>query len=211
MQLATADAFRRHPARVFGWYLWRFKLVRSVDPHPGHLALAAMAQRSDDGLPVVTQNVDGLHRRAGSTELVELHGSLERFRCFDRGHAFDAAVLESMDVPESGEVTPPACPICGSPIRPGVVWFGEMLPPGAFERAQQLVRDCDALLVIGTSSVVYPAAALPEIAASRGVTVIEINPEQTPLTAGASLWWSASAAEALPELAEALGSPGGHA
>ncbi len=204
MELATADAFRRHPTRVFGWYLWRFRLVRAVEPHAGHYALARMAGRFE-GLPVVTQNVDGLHRRAGTTELVELHGSLEEFRCFDQGHAFDASELEDMEIPETGDVAPPVCATCGSPIRPGVVWFGEMLPPGAFERAQQLVRQCDALLVIGTSSVVYPAAALPEVAASRGVPVIEINPERTPLTSNTTLWWGASAAEALPQLAEALG------
>jgi len=203
MELATADAFRRHPARVFGWYLWRFKLVRSAEPHAGHFALAAMANRFG-GLPVVTQNVDGLHRRAGSRELIELHGSLESFRCFDKGHPYDASKLDALEVPESGEVTPPACTVCGSPVRPGVVWFGEMLPPGAFERGQELVRRCDALLVVGTSSVVYPAAALPEVAAARGVPVIEINPEQTPLTSMADLWWGASAADALSELASAL-------
>jgi len=210
MELATANAFQRHPARVFGWYLWRFKLVRSVEPHSGHHALAAMAGHFD-GLPVITQNVDGLHRRAGSTDLVELHGSLEAFRCFDQGHVFDTSALEDMEAPESGEVPPPNCATCGSPIRPGVVWFGEMLPLGAFERAQQLVHQCDALLVVGTSSVVYPAAALPEVAASRGVPVIEINPEETPLTSMADLWWGSSAAEALSELAEALEAGKGHA
>ncbi len=203
MELATADAFRRHPARVFGWYLWRFKLVRSVEPHPGHFALAAMAQQLG-GLPVVTQNVDGLHRRAGSKELIELHGSLESFRCFDAGHPHDTSKFEDLEVPESGEVPPPACTVCGSPIRPGVVWFGEMLPPGAFERGQELVRRCDALLVVGTSSVVYPAAALPELAAASGVPVIEINPERTPLTSMADLWWGAPAADALSELATAV-------
>ena len=209
MELATADAFRRHPARVFGWYLWRFKLVRLVEPHAGHYALAAMADQLD-GLPVVTQNVDGLHRRAGTKELIELHGSLEAFRCFDQGHAFEGSALEGIEVPETGEVQPPACATCGSPIRPGVVWFGEMLPPGAFERGQQLVRQCDALLVIGTSSVVYPAAALPEVAVSRGVPVVEINPEETPLTSMVDLRWGAPAAEALPRLAEALGASREH-
>jgi len=204
MELATADAFRRHPARVFGWYLWRFKLVRSVQPHAGHVALARMAGRFES-FHVVTQNVDGLHRRAGSREVVELHGSLEAFRCFDSAHPFDSAALEHLAVPEGGELPPPVCPACGSPIRPGVVWFGEMLPPGAFERATNLVRRADALLVIGTSSVVYPAAALPEIAASRGVPVIEINPEETPLTSLADFRWAAPAAVALAELAAALG------
>lgn len=203
-ELATAAAFRRNPSRVFGWYLWRFKLVRSVEPHAGHLALAAM-EEGLDAMSVVTQNVDGLHRRAGSGDVLELHGSLEAFRCFDHGHPFDPTALEALDVPETGEVVPPTCSTCGSPIRPGVVWFGEMLPPGVFERATRLVQQCEALLVVGTSSVVYPAAALPEVALSRGIPVIEINPEETPLTGMATLSWRAAAADALSQLAQALG------
>jgi NAD-dependent deacetylase len=198
-ELATEDAFRRNPALVFGWYLMRLRLVRAASPHAGHHALVSMEEWCKR-FAVVTQNVDGLHRRAGSRDVVELHGSLESFRCFDRGHPFDTMRLEGVEAPATGAVDPPACEECGSPIRPGVVWFGETLPPGALERAWELVERCDALLVIGTSSVVYPAAALPELAARRGAMVIEINPQQTPLTPRADLWWPQSARSALPAL-----------
>ena len=205
--LATPEAFVRHPARVFGWYLWRFRLTRAVEPHAGHYALASMAERFSD-FTLVTQNVDGLHRRAGSRDPVELHGSLESFRCADRGHPFDVGALEGLGGSEPGDVTPPACPQCGSPARPAVVWFGEVLPAEALERAWAAVQGCDVLLVVGTSSVVYPAAALPEIALRRGVPVIEINPERTPLTAHAALWWPGSAATALPMLDGSLSALG---
>jgi NAD-dependent deacetylase len=204
MELATADAFQRAPGRVFGWYLWRYRLVHAARPHRGHIAVAAMAAGCG-GYTVVTQNVDGLHRRAGSDDVIELHGSLEQFRCFDAGHPFDASALDDVDIPESGEVVPPACEACGSPIRPGVVWFGETLPPGVYERASQQVSRCEVLLVVGTSSVVYPAAALPQLAAGRGVAVVEINPQPTPLTPLATVSWAAPAGDALAQLAHSLG------
>ena len=203
-ELATNDAFRRHPARVFGWYLGRWRRVQQVEPHRGHRALAAM-ERVFQELPIVTQNVDRLHQRAGSGSVVELHGSLDAFRCVERGHPFDSSRLD--DLPADGdEVDPPACPKCGSPVRPGVVWFGEPLPEGALERAAGAVRRCDALIVVGTSSLVYPAAGLPDLALDRRVPVIEINPDPTPLTPRASLSWRTTAGAALPDLAERLGS-----
>ncbi len=204
MELATAHAFRHTPNRVFGWYLWRYRLVHAVRPHRGHLALASMAAAFKE-FTVVTQNVDGLHRRAGSDDVIELHGSLDRFRCFDGGHPFDASALDGVEIPESGEVAPPSCDVCGSSIRPGVVWFGETLPPGAFELASQQVSRCEVLLVVGTSSVVYPAAALPEMAAGRGVPVVEINPQSTPLTALATEAWAAPAGDALARIARGVG------
>lgn len=199
MELATPEAFRRHPARVFGWYAWRLRQVRAAQPHAGHRALAAI-ERFFPRLTVVTQNVDGLHRRAGSRDVVELHGSLEAFRCADRGHSYDADDVMAMAPEEAAELTPPGCAACGSPIRPGVVWFGETLPMAALERAWSLVRECDVLLVVGTSAVVYPAAALPEVAAARGIDVIEINPEPTPFTPHVTLAWASTAARALPQL-----------
>lgn len=205
-ELATAAAFQHNPARVFGWYLWRWQLVRKVAPHAGHRALAALV-RAFDELVVVTQNVDGLHRRAGSPDVTELHGSIDAFRCFDQGHPYDPAGLESLELPESGEVQPPECHVCGSPVRPGVVWFGEFLPQDALERACRVVTECDALLVIGTSALVYPAADLPNLGLSSGATVIEINPQRTPLTPRVRLSWPASAGAALPALSAALGQP----
>ena len=206
MELATPEAYRRNPARVFGWYLSRWRRVRQVSPHAGHRALAEL-QGAFAELVVVTQNVDGLHRRAGSHEIVELHGSLEAFRCADGGHPYDIDHIEALVVREDSEVEPPACETCGAPIRPGVVWFGEMLPPGAVERAWHLVQESDVVLVIGTSSVVYPAAELPNVALAAGAQVIEINPEETPLTPRATLAWQATAAAALPQLADAFGVP----
>jgi NAD-dependent deacetylase len=202
MQLATPEAYHADPARVFGWYVYRWRMARQVEPHAGHLALTDLAG-CFDRFAVVTQNVDGLHGRAGSEDIIELHGSLEAFRCVG-GHPFDPERFRDLDLPEEGDVEPPACDTCGSPIRPGVVWFGEQLSSAAIGRAHELVTTCDALLVVGTSSVVYPAAGLPDLALGAGVTVIEINPDRTPLSSRATLHWSATAGEALPRLAAAL-------
>lgn len=210
MELATPEAFRRHPARVFGWYAWRLRQVRAADPHAGHRALTAM-QRHFQRLTIVTQNVDGLHRRAGSRDVVELHGSLETFHCAERGHPYDADKVMAAAPLEAAELSPPPCPVCGSPIRPGVVWFGETLPLAAMERAWSLARECEVLLVVGTSAVVYPAAALPEVAAARGIDVVEINPEPTPFTPNVTLAWSSTAAVALPQLVHALAAREGSA
>lgn len=202
-ELASPDAFRRHPARVFGWYLERWRQVRGAMPHAGHRALATLETLFDEFL-VVTQNVDGLHRRAGSSEVVELHGSLDAFRCAEAGHAADPAGFDTLVPSHAGEVAPPPCTVCGSPVRPGVVWFGEMLPAAAIERAWDTCGRCDVLLVIGTSSLVYPAAHLPAVARAGGASVLEINPDRTPLTAHADLWWPERAGAALPALAVGL-------
>ncbi len=203
MELATESAFRRHPRRVFGWYLWRLQLVRSSEPNAGHHALARLEEQFPH-LTVVTQNVDGFHHQAGSRDVVELHGSLQRFRCVDWGHTFDSEVLAQLPVPDDGEVEPPRCEECGSMVRPDVVWFGETLPESAMSQAWSLVRACDAMLVVGTSAVVFPAAALPEVAVRRGVPVIEIGPEETELTPETRLSWRTTAAIGLPQLEAAL-------
>lgn len=203
MELASPGAFRRDPARVFGWYLWRWTKVRAVEPHAGYRAAVSLAARFDN-FQVVTQNVDGLHARAGSRDVIELHGSLTAFRCVDGAHPFDPAGLAGLEAGVDGSVEPPRCPRCGSPIRPDVVWFGEMLPMDAVRRAWEAMQRCDAVLVVGTSSVVYPAAELPHVAKVHGATVIEINPERTPLTDQADYSWPASAATALPALADLL-------
>jgi NAD-dependent deacetylase len=154
-------------------------------------------------LTVVTQNVDGLHSRAGSENVIELHGSLEAFRCAEcwHSHASDA-VLEAAS--GDGEVAPPACSKCGNFIRPGVVWFGETLPGDALEGAARAAQEADAALVIGTSSLVFPAAQLPSMVTAGGGKVLEINPEETPLSSGADVSWRAAAGEALPLLVDAL-------
>jgi len=168
--LATPEAFRRDPATVWNWYAWRRELMREVKPNPGHLAIAAL-ERLVPRVTVITQNVDGLHAQAGSTEVIELHGNIWHNLCVDcRAPAPEAAL---------GEGAPPACPHCGGYIRPGVVWFGESLPAAAWTRAAEVLETSDVFFCIGTSSLVEPAASLPRYARSCGRTVIQINPEAT--------------------------------
>lgn len=199
--LATEPAFRRNPARVFGWYAWRRRLVRAALPHPGYAALVELEGRVPEVL-VVTQNVDGLHRRAGSRRVLELHGSLEQFFCLDARHPFPAAA-----VPEpvaDGELAPPACDRCGSPIRPGVVWFGEMLPERVVAEAWEAAARCQVMLVVGTSGLVHPAAELPRIARDAGARVIEVNPEPSEVSAWADVVVRGTAAAVLPRVVAAL-------
>jgi len=202
-ELATPDAFRRHPGRVFAWYLWRWRAARAAMPHAGYRALVELEERFDR-LTVVTQNVDGLHARAGSAAVIELHGSLVAFRCFDAGHPYDPRRLEPLAQAGAEEIEPPRCDRCGSPVRPGVVWFGEPLPWEQLEAARAEVEACQALLVVGTAALVYPAADLAWMGVGRGIPVIEINPEPTPLSSHVALAWRAGAGVALPALASAL-------
>ncbi|MBI5864604.1 MAG: NAD-dependent deacylase [Planctomycetes bacterium] len=171
-ELATVAAFRKAPARVWEWYRLRRQALAKVEPHAGHRKLAEWESRVP-GFTVVTQNVDGLHHRAGSRNVVELHGRLDEVRCVHC--AFVRRDLEDLGAE-------PHCPTCGDWLRPGVVWFGEMLPTGAFEQATAAVERCDVLIVIGTSGVVQPAASLAELAASHGAKVVEINPAETPIS-----------------------------
>lgn len=171
--LATPQAFSRNPRMVWEWYQWRRQLVREAAPSSGHLAIASM-ERVVPELRVLTQNVDGLHGRAGSTRVVELHGNLFVDRCFREGIVLDR-VIEAPD-------PPPRCPFCGGPVRPGVVWFGEALPTRAVQEAEAACRSADVFVVAGTSGLVHPAAGLPARAKASGAYVIEINPEPTPLS-----------------------------
>ncbi len=203
-ELATPEAFRRHPERVFGWYVSRLRAVERAKPHVGHYALAKMARWLGGSFDVVTQNVDGLHRRAGSDPVIELHGSLRTFRCFDRGHPFAVERVLALAGDREREIPPPSCPECGSPIRPGVVWFGEALPEEAIARASSAAQQCEIMLVIGTSAIVYPAAAMPSLAAAHGARIVEINPDETPLSGHADVVWAATAKSALSALAARL-------
>jgi len=200
-ELATEAAFRRNPARVFGWYAWRRALVRAAMPHPGYQALAALEHIVPE-LAVVTQNVDGLHRRAGSRRVLELHGSLERFSCVDARHPFPAE--ETPEPAADAECEPPRCPRCGSPVRPDVVWFGEMLPERVTAEAWELAASCQAMLVVGTSGLVQPAAQLPYIARDAGATVIEVNPDPTDVSAAAHIVCRGPAGVVSPALVAAL-------
>ena len=195
-ELATPEAYRRNSKLVWEWYEWRREKVRTVQPNAGHKALAAMARRFAE-FTLITQNVDGLHQRAGSAGVIELHGNITRTKCF----------AENIVVPEwtkTGEV-PPRCPQCKGHLRPDVVWFGEDLPEAAINEAMHASGACDVFLSIGTSSVVYPAAMLPEIALRIGATVVEINPDETPLTPTATFSLRGPSGVVLPELLRVAG------
>jgi NAD-dependent deacetylase len=190
--LATEAAFRRDPAMVWDWYQLRREMIAKVAPNAGHLALAAFQQRHPGGLVVVTQNVDGLHQRAGSPGVLALHGNIAEDKWLERPRpCCDAAA------PRAGR--PPACAVCGNLRRPAVVWFGEMLPAQALADAEAAAGECDVMLVVGTSGVVYPAAGLARIA--RGKVVI-VNPEPTELDDAAHAVLHGTAARLLPQLLE---------
>lgn len=194
-ELATPDAFQRNPKLVWEWYQWRFEMVRSVKPNPGHYALVEIEKHVPD-FTLATQNVDGLHRQAGSQKVLELHGNITRYKCFT-----DNQPVESW--PPTQEV-PPKCPRCGGMIRPDVVWFGEALPADAFEAAHKAAQNCDVFFSIGTSSMVFPAAQLPGEALRAGAVVVEINPTRTPLTDRATFAFQRPSGECLPELVKAV-------
>jgi NAD-dependent deacetylase len=198
--LATEAGFRADPRRVWSWYAWRRERVADARPNPGHFALAQM-EALVPGMTVVTQNIDGLHTEAGSTDVVELHGNIRRVKCLDRGHAYAGPLPPYA---EGEEQDPPPCPVCGSPLRPDVVWFGEMLPADAVERAWKLAEQCEAVLLIGTSGTVWPAAELPLVARRRGALIVEVNPTPSELTHAADVFLAGPAGEVLPQLLERM-------
>ena len=191
-ELATPEAFRHDPRRVWEWYAWRRERVQQTAPNPGHLALVTMEQRIA-GFTLITQNVDGLHRRAGSHQVLELHGNLVRAKCFDEDRPVE-------NWPDRSEESPPRCPRCGGLLRPDVVWFGEMLPPGAIDAAEQAARACDVLLVVGTSGAVWPAAGLAGIARRAGAEVVIVNPDASEIDDQAHWVLRGTAAGVLPAL-----------
>jgi NAD-dependent deacetylase len=164
--LSTPAAFRRDPQLVWEWYAHLREAMRRAEPNPGHYALVELERRVPR-LTLLTQNIDDLHRRAGSSAVVELHGNIFRARCDS-----DGAPVEGW---EDLEGTPPRCPRCGGLVRPGVVWFGEQLPKAALETAEAAVRGCDVLFSIGTSSEVEPAASFAPRALDHGATVVMVN------------------------------------
>jgi NAD-dependent deacetylase len=193
-ELATAEAFRRDPQLVWDWYEWRRGLVAAARPNAGHRAIADLQSRVP-ACTVITQNVDNLHQDAGTRDVIELHGNIRRSKCFVEGTVVAA-------VPATGE-RPPRCPRCGAPLRPDVVWFGEALPAAALAAAETAARECDVFLCVGTSAVVYPAAALPDAALQAGARVVEINRDPTPLSASATWSFRGAAGELLPALVAA--------
>jgi NAD-dependent deacetylase len=203
--LATPEAFARDPRLVWEWYAWRRALVAAAAPNPAHHALARLEQRLP-GFTLVTQNVDGLHHRAaealaGGSEAaraypLEVHGAIHRDRCSECGARRPGVT----DIDTTSVETLPRCDACGGLLRPDVVWFGEPLDASVLGAAFAAAEAADLCLVVGTSSLVYPAAAVPEIASRAGAALIEVNPEETPLSALAAVTLRAGAATALPAL-----------
>lgn len=207
--LATTDAFYTAPALVWTWYRWRQSLIQQVQPNPGHTALAdwqrGLAGRGGE-LSIATQNVDDLHERAGAQVLAHLHGSIFEHRCSECGVAAELPDpgYDGFQAPPEPE-EPPLCVDCGAHIRPGVVWFGEMLPMAAFEAASAAIRRADLVIVAGTSGIVQPAASLPLLALERGTPLVEVNPEPTELSDAMDFCLRGPSGELLPALAAAAG------
>lgn len=208
-QLATEEAFRANPSMVWTWYVWRAMLVKSVDPNPGHTAIGAWQHylaAHNGSLTVATQNVDDLHERGGSDDVLHLHGSLHAYRCLncDTPAAFDPAttgVTAQQEFSHDTLVPTVGCTHCDlGVLRPGVVWFGEMLPEDAFSGAVSALQRADLVVVVGSSGLVQPAASLPAIGREAGAAVIEINPSVTALSETADLYIPTTAAVALPDM-----------
>lgn len=191
-QLATEDAFRANPKMVWDWYALRREMIAKVAPNVGHVALADFARRHPGRLTLITQNVDGLHQRAGSEGVLALHGNIFEDQWLDTPKACCIAQAAAAG-------TPPYCGRCGNMRRPAVVWFGEALPMQALADAEKAARECDLMLVVGTSGVVYPAAGLARMAQGKMVIV---NPEPTELDDAADAVLCATAAQLLPQLLE---------
>ncbi|MEM0468353.1 MAG: NAD-dependent protein deacetylase [Pyrobaculum sp.] len=191
--LATPQAFFNNPTLVWSWYRWRQEIVYNAKPNAAHYAVAEL-ERMGIVKAVVTQNVDGLHQRAGSVNVIELHGSLWRARCTKCGAVYQ------LNSPV--EVDAPVCEKCGGLLRPDVVWFGESLPAEAWRRAVELAVSSDLVLIIGTSGVVYPAALIPQIAKSNGAVLVEINIQESALTPLVDIFIKGRAGDELSKIVE---------
>ncbi len=191
--MATEAGFRAHPQRVWDWYQYRRELLAGVSPNAGHHALAAFAQQHPERLTLITQNVDGLHQRAGSTGVLCLHGDILEDRWLDMPR-------NCCHIDHAVAGRPPYCDRCGNLLRPGVVWFGEPLPFAILEAAQQAARTCDVMLVVGTAGAVYPAAGLVHQARAAGAQVVVINPAPSELDGAADMLLRGTSTAVLPQL-----------
>lgn len=189
-ELANFDAFMRNPELVWEWYKHRKKIIHDSQPNPAHLTIAEI-QKYFDEVIVVTQNIDNLHRRAGSGKIFELHGNIERNFCINCKKYYDDKLDFSGGVPKCH---------CGGLIRPDVVWFGEMLPEDQFNGGEKASISCDVFFVVGTSAIVYPAAGLVYAARHSGVMVVEVNTERTEISSLADYSYFGKAGEVLPEI-----------
>ena len=198
-ELATPQAFSANPDLVWDWYQWRQEIVAQAVPNPGHYALAqmeAITTQNGSHFTLITQNVDGLHQRAGNQNIIELHGNINRSKCFDCGTIAEDEHFTSDEHPR--------CIHCGGLLRPDVVWFGENLPPSALQAAWDVAQNCDVFFSIGTSAVVQPAASLPVVALQKGATVVEVNPNDTPITILAAYSLQGPSGKVLPELVKSV-------
>ena len=195
-ELANLGAFMKNPELVWQWYRHRRQIIAAIQPNPGHYALVELEKRYDR-FSVITQNIDNLHRRAGSETVYELHGNIERNYCIACRKQFtDEEILSAPGVPR--------CDDCEGLIRPDVVWFGELLPPDVWDAAADAASRAEVFFSIGTSAVVHPAASLPTLAKRAGAFVVEINPEPTPITDSADEFLAGKAGEVLPHLLHEL-------
>jgi len=194
-ELATPQAFAANPGLVWEWYDWRRGIVAGTEPNPAHYAITDLEKLFDRFL-LITQNVDGLHRRAGTRNLVELHGYIFGVRCVAEGK-----VMENLEVPLPS--IPPLCD-CGAMLRPDIVWFGEALPERAIMKAMEASSASDLMLVAGTSAVVQPAASMPLLAKEAGAFVMEINPDPTPISPFVDITLQGKAGDVLPEVVAAI-------
>jgi len=199
-QLATPDAFLRDPRLVWEWYNWRREVVSRCEPNAAHRVLAAWSLRYP-GFRLITQNVDGLHERAGTQNVVRFHGSIWDVSCWDM---CPSSPRRWRDETVPFPVMPPRCPYCGGILRPGVTWFGETIDPGVIEASAAGARNCDVFITAGTSAVVYPAAGLVYEAGESGAFTVEINPDPTSASGTVDLVIRDGAETALPLLEELL-------
>lgn len=201
-QLATPQAFNTDPKLVWDFYEYRRDLMRPAEPNAGHFALAAL-QRRFPTLRIITQNVDDLHERAGSTDVIRLHGSIAHNKCSADCQGSPTRVDVSLLTWDKAS-GPPPCPYCGRPLRPDVVWFGEMLPRTALERALELARASDVMLVVGTSGMVSPSAEMPSVVKQYGGVVIEVNPEHSAISRIVDVHIQGASGIVLPQLVAAI-------
>jgi len=193
-ELATVDGFMNNPELVWEWYQYRRDLMGKVQPNPGHYAIAEMEKIFTE-FTLITQNIDGLHARAGSGRILELHGNISKNKCFKCGVYYDHDIDLAAGLPKCD---------CGGMIRPDVVWFGEMLPQDTLREAFRTTEYAEVFFSVGTSAVVQPAASLPYLASRGGAFVVEVNIESTPLTPVCDLLLEGKSGQIMPRIVEAL-------
>jgi NAD-dependent deacetylase len=201
-ELATPIAFLANPKLVWDWYQWRREMVNKAKPNPGHLALAQLHQYKTQ-VHLITQNVDDLHEQAGSKDVIHLHGKIAQSKCFYNCQG-DPTIIDISKIEYDKDAGPPPCPHCGRHVRPDVVWFGESLLRDEYGRAWKATENCAVMLVVGTSGLVSPASHLPSMAKNHGAKIVEVNPDETPITPLADFRLKGASGEMLPKVIEAF-------